>query len=58
MMEAGTIRRAYRSKDNICRRFDIEDQQGRIYEVPINRVFLSEQDVVERRGPAQGSVTI
>jgi hypothetical protein len=58
MMEAGTIRRAYRSKDNICRRFDIEDHQGRIFEVPINRVFLSEQDVVERRGPAQGSVPV
>jgi hypothetical protein len=58
MMEAGVVRRAYLSKDGISRRFDIEDKEGKIFEVPVSRVFLSEQAVVDRRGPALGAVPI
>jgi hypothetical protein len=56
LMEAGVIRRVYTSKDGISRRFDIEDAEGKVFDVPMVRVFLSEQAIVDRRGPAQGAV--
>jgi hypothetical protein len=58
LMEAGVVRRVYTSKDGISRRFEIEDAEGKVFDVPVVRVFLSEQAIVDRRGPAQGAVPI
>lgn len=55
-MEAGTIVQVHLSADGIARRYDIEDREGKVVDVPVNRVFLSEQNLVDQRGPALGAV--
>jgi hypothetical protein len=56
-MEAGTVRRIHRSEDGIIRRYDVEDSGGRIVEVPVKRMFIAEQDLIQHRGLAQGTVS-
>jgi hypothetical protein len=57
MMEGGTIVRVHLSSDGIARRYDIEDREGKIVDVPVSRVFLAEQDLVDQRGQAHGMVS-
>jgi hypothetical protein len=52
--EAGTVTEVYRSQDGITRRYTIEDAKGKLLEVPVGRVFIVEQDLVDLRGSAVG----
>jgi hypothetical protein len=56
VMEGGTILDVHLSSDGIARRYDIQDKDGKVVDVPVNRVFLAEQDLVDQRGPALGAV--
>jgi hypothetical protein len=56
VMEAGAIVRAHLSEDGVVRRYDIRDAEGQVKDIPVKRVFLAEQDLVDVRGPAQGLV--
>jgi hypothetical protein len=55
-LEAGVIRSTFPSSDGIARRFEIEDQSGKIVEIPLKRIFLPDQAKVNLRGPASGIV--
>jgi transposase InsO family protein len=52
--EAGTVTEVHRSQDGITRRYTIEDAKGKLLEVPVGRVFIVEQDLVDLRGSAVG----
>jgi hypothetical protein len=56
VMEGGTILDVHLSSDGIARRYDIQDKDGKVVDVPVNRVFLAEQDLVDQRRPALGAV--
>jgi hypothetical protein len=56
IMEAGTIVRAHFSEDGVVRRYDIQDAKGQVKDIPVKRVFLAEQDLVDARGPVHGLV--
>jgi hypothetical protein len=58
VMEAGSISKAHVSGDGVVRRYDVQDKDGRVVDVPVKRVFLAEQDLVDQRGPALGSVPV
>jgi hypothetical protein len=53
--EAGTITEVHRSRDGIARRYTVADAEGKLIEIPVGRLFIVEQDLVELRGPAIGS---
>jgi hypothetical protein len=53
-LEAGVIRRTFQSGDGIARRFEIEDQGGNTVEIPLKRIFLSDQAMIDLRGSASG----
>jgi transposase InsO family protein len=52
--EAGTVVEAHRGQDGVARLYTIEDSKGRRVSIPVKRVFLVEQDLVDLRGPARG----
>jgi hypothetical protein len=53
-LEAGVIRRVFHSSDGIPRRFEVEDSNGKLVEIPLKRIFLPEQSIVNLRGLASG----
>jgi hypothetical protein len=55
-MEAGVIQQAHVSSDGVARRYDVRDKEGKVVDVPIKRLFLAEQNLVDQRGPALGAV--
>jgi hypothetical protein len=53
---AGIIRGSSPAKDGITRIYDVEDLEGKVRQVPTKRIYLAEQDLVERRDRATGRV--
>jgi hypothetical protein len=51
---AGTIAAVHLGNDGIARRYDIVDGAGKLFDVPVRRIFLAEQDLVEARQTAIG----
>jgi transposase InsO family protein len=55
-MTAGKVVQPHPSSDGIVRRYTISDAEGKAFDVPVSRIFLSEQEAVARRGQATGAV--
>jgi hypothetical protein len=56
-LEGGKVVRAFHSNDGLARRFEIEDKDGSLVEIPLRRIFIPDQDRVAQRGPAVGVVS-
>jgi hypothetical protein len=53
-VEAGIIKEALKAQDGIARHYLIQGKDGTIVNIPVKRVYLADQDLVDRRGPATG----